>query len=199
MKAGHRIRMLIVAALASAPARHSNRLAVKRHLLAIAILLLLGAVTTLAVAWAPALGLCQRSAVIRTATDWRSAQEAESITAGLSSYAFRRPGWMELLAPSVDLGPGERQKRVLHAYGWPLPSMLCIHVQGSDGDAQRRSHSLHVLEIAGRELPLRPIWSGFALDTVSFAVAWTAAISFLTLACKLWKSAPMRRSQECRQ
>lgn len=171
----------------------------KQRLVAIATVLLLGIITTLVVAWAPTLGVCRRQAFIRTATEWHSPQGAAIVTAELTHSHRRYPAWMELLKPSVDLGPGERQRRVLHAQGWPLPSMLCVHAEGGNANASQWSRSLHTLHTADREFPLRPIWSGFALDTVFFALSWTAAISFLTLACRLWKSASMRRSQERRQ
>ena len=172
----------------------------KQHLLAIVTLLLLGAITTLSVAWISTLGLCPRATTIRTAVEWQSPQGAEIVTAELTRSDLRHPSWMGLLQPSVDLGPGAQQRRALRAYGWPLPSMLCGHAQGGDeGNGEQWSRSINALPIHGKELPLKPTWSGFALDTVFFAVAWTAVMSLLTLACRLWKSTSMRRSQKCRQ
>ena len=168
----------------------------RRRLVAIAIILLAGAVTTLAVAWAPTVGVGRRQALIRTATEWHSPEAAAIVTAELARSDRQYPGWMKMLEPSVDLGPGTQQTRVLQAYGWPLPSMLCVHVQGGDDDGRQWSRSIHGLRVGGKEFALRPIWSGFVLDTVFFALFWTAAMSFMATVWRVWRCGTGQHANE---
>jgi hypothetical protein len=160
---------------------------VKQRLTATVIVLVLGAMTTLVVAWAPTVGLGRRQALIRTATEWHSPEAAAIVTAELTHSDRRYPGWMRKLQPSVDLGPGKQQSRVLRAYGWPLPSMSCVEARGGDSDTRQWKSSIHAVNIRGKEFPLRPIWSGFALDTLFFAVVWTSAVSFLAMVRRSWR------------
>ncbi len=169
----------------------------KRHLLIIAVFLLLGAVVNVAVAW----GLAARVDVA-AAPPVRGLSSSEPprihftlrsrLGASRFTYSFHDK-WVatvrgERLVPRPEVIPSwmgsnisntSGVSRIEDARGWPALAMHCTVWKECEGRAvwggirlamnrNRRTSSLGF-----RSLPLRPIWPGFALNTVFYAaVLW---------------------------
>ena len=108
--------------------------------------------------------------------DARAALDCDEVTTRSTdpSPSELAPSWAGLRTPP----PTDYAIRDAHAYGWPLISMWQDYVDAGDG---YRSNLLRGLEVAflppdggfPRAVPLRPIWPGFAVNTIVYApVLW---------------------------
>ena len=107
------------------------------------------------------------------------------------SYWDTRSGLVECheVEPSTELGPSELapswgglgeppatdyEIRWAHAYGWPFLSAWRDYVPFGDGYRMKLAHGLELTFLAPdggfpRAIPLRPVWPGFAVNTLFYA------------------------------
>ena len=159
----------------------------KRRLLIIAIFLLLGAVVNVAVAWGCALGLDLSSAIMATGTDgpdglgdtWVIRVWTRTGSVRVSSHRFVGvhssdttatelvPAWTGFGVPLPQYVSRTElyESRFADAWGWPLLSMW--HQTDKAFSPQKTIRA--GVPVAGRILPLRPLWPGFAVNTLLYA------------------------------
>ncbi len=183
----------------------------KRHLLIIAICLLLGAVVNVAVAWGCAVWLevfrGQFERVRDRNTDLGVFRAAKFSRPGAMYFETVRwkgrvqqsvsptddpnellPGWTGLTAPTQAYESGKYQieYRAVDLRGWPMRSLWLEYTGHSSSgvlDVQGGlvTSALRMSPRSGRPLtrsgqsfpvalPLRPLWPGFALNTLFYAV-----------------------------
>ena len=173
----------------------------KRRLLIIAIFLLLGAVANVAVAWVLSLGSAGLGeptvTLARTSSDvpyWHFMHSrylgvedfyvmpVNCPTGGLEDLPFPTspPSWTQPFLPVPYGGPMEEPYRV-RAAGWPLSVLACAWRADSQGSSLRWGIGLPPFNRPRptwrtgweRGLPVRPIWPGFAINTLFYAaILW---------------------------
>ena len=164
----------------------------KRHLLTIAIFLLLGAAVNVGIAWA-----CSLSTHIarpdRLTLRWRGFGvdriliTSPNIWSTRGSYPKEPPDWLPRFSGSGAVG---RTVVAFVAAGWPLPSLHCRLTYSVncyrcedqwDGAILliNEEHQLPAMtgsfaaRARDRLLPLYPLWRGFAINTLFYAaVLW---------------------------
>ena len=84
------------------------------------------------------------------------------------------PSWAGLRTPPAT----DYEIRWVHAYGWPSVSMWRSYLPFGKGYRKKLVHGLELAFLPPdggfpRALPLRPIWPGFAVNTLLYAaVLW---------------------------
>ncbi len=152
------------------------------------VCLLCGVVINVAVAWGCALGLDLSSATLATGTDgpdglgdtwvvrvWTrtgSVRVSSQRFVGVHSSDTRAtelvPAWTgyRVPLPQYESRTESYESRFAEAWGWPLLSMW---YQTDKAFSPHRTIRAG-LPVAGRVLPLRPIWIGFAGNSALFAL-----------------------------
>ena len=174
--------------------------AMKRRLLVAAAFLLVGAVVNVAVAWGCAVLLDVRTSVDKeTAFVSKDRQTwyvwTLSRPGALSVFSVRSssrsnqgfpveegrtvkdpsaliPSWTPFLTPTFALGEQSYEHRAAEGRGWPMLGLWCETSEGLGGGIRvgewppggRGSRPIP------KVLPLRPIWLGFAVNTLMYAV-----------------------------
>ncbi|MHC4275205.1 MAG: hypothetical protein ACYSUR_16275 [Planctomycetota bacterium] len=180
---------------------------VKGHLVKITALLAIGAVVNVATAWACALALdIGEASVSELYTPlgpehhwevfrWDAAPGTRVVARcwrgmGPSPY---NPGAPELLLPrwtSIDPPDRDTPEAVSHvgeAWGYPMRSMSCGSVSrpAADGSLITATRGIARLQSsdrrggAGLYLPTKPIWTGFSVNTVLYALVGLAVYGAL--------------------
>ena len=120
-------------------------------------------------------------------TQVRSERKKQSSAGYASDLSPKQvvPYWGEILmTPTVEYqagGPGIREWRVIDGRGWPIRTLWsetsrCVGV-GSFLPCERNRYAIPISwplwssNARVRSLPLRPIWPGFAINTVFYAVS----------------------------
>jgi len=169
---------------------------VKRHLLIVAVLLLAGAVVNVAVAWGCAILVDASRGFSRDSWDWfegdgwkvgigggagaRVVVLTREQTSGRTGLSPREilPRWcVSVATPTEDVAQSNSEERRAEGRGWPFLSMWSetqmLHgnqtqfmiVGGLRTDLPRPERFF----TTGVILPLRPIWPGFAVNTIFYA------------------------------
>ncbi len=170
----------------------------RRRLLTVAIFLLAGAVVNVGVAWGCAAwmevgGGGYDDAYIAPVDRYWGVEWSErwgfsrvmswsSPAAGDSRlYASSRPRlptWAGIQMPDASINPSIETWQISDAFGWPYLAMAARFSAELSGDPPQivKSALDGILLTAfdpvtedGRGLPLRPIWPGFAFDTIFYA------------------------------
>ena len=172
----------------------------RRRLLTILIFLLAGAVVNVAVAWGCAAWVnigrpvraAEREARVTPDHYWQierlhrvgALRIASSRRAEHSlNYDFTEihvPHWSELASVAVEFRANGIEDRLADARGWPVLSMCC-HIdfdynappssfRSNDGIILAPYTGVATASVRVRALPLRPIWRGFALNTIFYAL-----------------------------
>src|SRR5262245_11512691 len=149
----------------------------KRRLLKVALLLFAGAIVNVAVAWHASLRSGRDIKLMSSLVAYGNALLTEGNPCQYTATGFTLESiWTELGPVHDTLGPWETPTRVLT--GWPLRSMECSIV-GSGGESHPIQHGLQTRWqinsniLVQRALPLCPLWPGFAINTVFYAlVLW---------------------------
>ena len=129
------------------------------------------------------IGRLERSGAVFYLSHWKrlNCDEITTQSTDLRPSEFA-PSWAGLrMPPTTDYWHlPEFAIRTVHAFGWPLLSMWQDYVYTGDGYRSRLGHGLQ-LDIPPpdpddafpRAIPLRPIWLGFAVNTLFYAaVLW---------------------------
>ncbi|MEE9130073.1 MAG: hypothetical protein V3T84_08650 [Phycisphaerales bacterium] len=185
----------------------------RRTLLKLVVVLLLGSCTTVFVAWTLAAYVHVRGSNMYVKGRPASASRWWVVR------AFRRPGvnyvtsfsyedggksnlrvldlgeaeWPAAFSVGIErsLHVGQGRVTVLDARGWPRLALWCESIIGlgnaatliepevAGGMIWRKDaplHNLFVVDRHYRTLPLRPLWSGFFIDTLFYAACWTVVL-----------------------
>jgi hypothetical protein len=172
---------------------------VRGHLVKITVLLAIGAVVNIAAAWASALALDIGAAPVSELYTplgpehhwevfrWDAAAGTRVVARcwhGMAPSPFN-PGEPELLLPhwsNIDPPNRDAPEAVSHvgeAWGYPMRSMSCRFVSrpAADGTMTTDTSGIARLQSADRRggsglyLPTKPIWTGFSVNTVLYALA----------------------------
>jgi hypothetical protein len=200
------------------PAATSSRHRARRRLIFVGMVVLLGGVTTLVLAWLPAFVLlpygfishnndwndgdnavhgrsclCRRSSLLLS--DWvQLLFQPPGVTVRTQHPNFELPEWTAL--PEA----GSKVSRVdTGATGWPFRALASEAWYFDDrARGTRREELRHNLELPARGsgrvfLPLRPIWPGLFANAAVYAVGW----SVLLLAPIAVRRGLRRRANRC--
>ncbi len=161
----------------------------------------LGAVLVYVVTWGSAIASCWNSEFV----DWRWQIEWNEIDEELlaSDWPFERLGqtppisWRCFRMPLSRIDeaewlpvPGQNRNVSVHSWGLPFRGLQCSSVPDSTfGYRTRGGWHVNTSQSMYVELPLRPIWPGFALNTLVYAL----------LAWGLWQLPPAIRRRQRRR
>lgn len=194
---------------------------VKRWTCRILICLILGAVTTVCVAWGLAivrpanlaLGRSERIRFAPCAPHW----EVDVIEHRGALMIFSRaaegwlrsdatndsPPWSIASTPPSQSICRERREVLEVAYGWPMRAMFIREWSTSMGLPDRVEYGLQVAQsygvTSGGYLPLRPTGPSFILNSLFFAIAWFAPLWVMGKAYQSIHHAHRRRRGRCPQ
>lgn len=113
--------------------------------------------------------------------------------------------WEDALLAGAE--PADAPRLMLDSYGWPRPALGC-HWRWMSDDSFKRVPSLEgglrlsphtgtsPLPYQQRALPLRPIYSGFFINTAFFAAAW-ALLPLVFVSTRRVREMRRRRSGRC--
>ena len=195
--------------------RHRRRLRARKIITHVIVLLLLGAIVNVAVAWGCAWWVMDSKEVdrgkITTALDaegrgiewweasrreafgstlfgstrWRATQGMRVVTEGTAPSELL-PRWAHFDEPGEKFAGGKTRREMSGALlrGWPCRALACWSHPGSDGSSELLMGIFcgFAEDEFPRVLPLRPLWPGFVVNTVLYAiVVWPIYCALLTL------------------
>jgi hypothetical protein len=180
----------------------TRRRAIRPSLVAL-LCLLLGAATTVGVAWTLArhIHVLAWQSVAESATQYF--EENDAATAGWPVpvpadwpppsrlSATRRTGWLREIASAGE--PPERHVLFVQSFGWPMLSLQHQLTGREERDARAAAHpgwsfvswriglwrydpAAPIPWLRHWQLPLNPLWPGFAIDTALYATSWWALL-----------------------
>ena len=138
----------------------------KRWMIRIILCLILGAVTTVAVAWACAALLPQSPYIVRNASPTLFGDARVESTSGYTrrlGYALTASNVYDLTEHGYELG-----ERVEVIAGWPVAAFS----QNAEGPAGESAPLDEFVSLNDRIIPLRVAWAGFSIDTLFYAAIW---------------------------
>jgi hypothetical protein len=155
----------------------------KRHPLRLGLLLIAGAIVNVAVAWGlSAYGPfdAYRTSNVKldtaTAAEWRLRLDSRGRNGRVDASELVATGFHFMRV--VHRNEGESSTEAELKVGWPLLSMLVLMDRGSNGipiDPRTLTTTQDEVSfvLGTRFLPLRPIWPGFAMNSIFYAaILW---------------------------